>query len=163
LESGAFGPGMDKNTTEMVKKMFGALGQFMDDARGLVIAVEARPESFHLGFYANVAGDSKTNSNLRTFKNAATEELATMPSGLMTYSASPVSSELLRSLPVLFGLASGGDDEGKATLAALEKLAAAGPQTQLQASTIPASAIQVWTFKDPAKAAAAQLELFQAL
>lgn len=163
FDSGAFGPGMDKNTVEMAKKMFAALGQFLEDARSLVIAVESRPESFHFGLFANVAADSKTNSRLRTFKTAALEELATMPAGYMSYSASAVSGEILRALPAIFGFASGGDDEGKATRAALEKLVAAGPQTQLQASTVPASGIQVWTYEDPAKALAAHLELFQAL
>ena len=163
FDSGALGPGMDKNTMEMVKKLIAALGQFMEDAQGVVVAVESRPESFHLGLFASVAGDSKTNAQLRNFKTAAMEELGTLPSGMMSYSATAVTGEILKSFPVIFGFASGGEDEGKAALAALEKLVAAGPQFQLQASTVPAGGIQVWSFKDAAKGAAAQLELFKAM
>jgi len=163
-DSGAFGSSVDKNNVEMMKKFCQALGRFLDDGRGVVLAVEARPDSVHVGFHAAVTAASKSGELLKSFKTASAEDLSKMPSGYMSYSAAVVTPELLRTLPLLFGIVGGGDDEhGKSIKLAVDKLIEAGPQLQLQASRIPAGGIQVWKFQDPNKASAAQLELFRAL
>jgi hypothetical protein len=155
--------GQDKATMDMVKRIYGSIFQVMEDGRAFVLALDFRPEGLSLHLAANIGADTPTNKFLKEQKPASLAGINTLPAGNVTYTATELAPSLLRSLaPLMFGGATD-DDAKKAMQAAIEQLVEAGNTSSLSTGSFPSSSLQVSYFKDPVKAAEAQLKLFRTL
>ena len=164
IEAGP-GAGTDKQSAEMAKAMFGAVFQMLDDGRALVLALEFRPEGLAVHLQAQVGADTPTNKLLKDQKPVALDAVATLPAGLLSYSATgPMGSDLLKAMaPMIYGVTSTEGEGKKALDAAIDQLIGAGQTASLGGANLPASGINVVTFQNPAQAVAAQVKLFRAL
>jgi hypothetical protein len=158
------GAQLDKNTLEMVKAMYDGMFQLVEDSRAFLITTDFRPEGLALHLQAQVGDDTKTNSILKIAKPGSLEALGQMPAGSMGYLAMAVSPDLLKKFSLLVGFPPGAEgDEGADLRKALDELAAAGPRSIRQSFSFPLQGVQVWDVQNPAKAAEAQLKLYQSL
>lgn len=153
----------DRSTMEMVKSVYGGVFQVIEDGKGLVLALDFRPEGLSLQLAAQIATETPTNKFLKDQKPASLTQLGTLPKGQVVYSATEMAPSLIKALgPLMYGAA--GDGEGKADLQkAMDALLAAGNTVSISAGRFPATALQVSTFKDPVKASAATLLLFKSM
>jgi hypothetical protein len=156
--------GTDKASMEYAKAMYGALFQAVEDGKVLLAAADFRPEGMNLHIQFQVGPDTATNKVLRSQKPAALESLATLPAGMITYTGTAMTGDLLKSMaPLIYGTL-GADEEGKKQAeAAIGQLIAAGNTGQFGAANMPPSGLQVQMFQDPAKGVAAMLTLFRAM
>ena len=158
------GAQMDKNSLEMAKAFFNGLFQFVEDSRGFLIGAEFRPEGLALHTQAKVGADTKINTYLKDSRPVDLSRLGTLPAGQMGYLAMDFQSGIYQSMrPFIQGMFGAEGKTSKEIQDALDQITAAGPETYLSEYRLPPAGIQVWTYKDPAKAAAAQVKLFQAL
>jgi hypothetical protein len=157
------GGAAQKASVDMVKNAYDSVFQVVEDGRAAVLGLDFRPEGLNLHLQAQVGVDTKTNKYLKEEKPAALADLGTLPSGKTFYTASQFSPALFQTVaPLIYGTVGEGDVK-KMIEAALEQLAASGRMASYSASNVPPSGIQVDMFRDPAKATAAQLQLFRAM
>jgi hypothetical protein len=160
-------PGFDKKNIEMVKGVLNGVFQVLEDGTGVVLGVEFRPEGANLHGRAQFGRQSTTNKFLRQLKPGSMADVGTLPTGQLIYSAMQLDPALVRAInDYVFGvMGAGGEDEkaNKAIEEALEELADAGLIGQIASTSYPTQTLQVMKFKDPAKAAAAQMKLFKAI
>jgi hypothetical protein len=156
--------GADKNSIEYVKIFYGGMFQAIEDGRAFVAALDFRPEGMNLHLQFQVGPDTKTNKSLRDQKPVSLEAIGSLPQGLMTYSGTRMSGDLLKSMaPLIYG-AMGGEGEAKAKIEdAVKQLIAAGGTGSFSSTNMPPSGVQVQVFEDPAKAVTAMLSLFRAM
>ena len=155
--------GAEKSTMELARRIAGPIFQGMEDTQALVVSFDFRPEGLKLRIDSSVGKDSKTNTLLEDFKSSAFADLSRLPAGALGYVGAAVDSKLFRDLmPFILGfLDDPNSPEGKAYMHAMQELGEAKPRTMLQSFSMPASGLTVWDYKDPDKAAAAQLALMQ--
>jgi hypothetical protein len=166
LEQGGSQPGGDamKGMMQLMKGMYGAVFDAVEDGRSALFAVEFRPDGLALHGGVTVTADSKTGGLLKTFKPAAPQTLASLPVGLMIYSdlqLTPALSKLFQQLGA--GVVEGDSGTSEEVKEGLAELADAKPRSMASAIGMPTSGLQVWDYEDPAKAVAGQLKLFKAL
>jgi hypothetical protein len=164
LGQGDGAPGtLDKNTLQLVKAIYGAAFQVLEDSRAFLLLAEFRPEGLSLRSQLQVGPATKSGTFLKGAKPGVLRDIGTLPSRQLGYWAMQLDPELARTMqPWMLGLVFG-DDPPKAVKEALAKLAEAGPRTWLASASTPLLGLQVIEYKDPVKAAAAQLELLRAL
>jgi hypothetical protein len=157
--------GANKNTIEMAKLIIGPLFQAFEDSKGIVAAVDFRPEGFALHTEALVGAETKTNALLKIAKPSALGDLAKLPSGKMFYNGMQIPVSLLKNIsPFLYGIAYDEESKsGKALRDAVDQIADSKPAARLDALDLPAQGLQVWQYEDPVRAATAQLKLFESL
>lgn len=153
----------DRATMEMVKTMYGGIFQIVEDGKGLVLAIDFRPEGLSFQLAAQIGAQTETNKFLKDQKPSSLTQMGTLPKDQVIYSATEMAPSLVKALgPMMYGAA--GDSDGKADLQkALEGLMAAGNSLSISAGKFPAMSLQASTFKDPVKASTAMLQLFRAM
>jgi hypothetical protein len=149
---------------EYVKLFYGGMFQAIEDGRAFLAAFDFRPDGMNMRLQFQVGAETKTNVILRDQKPTALEKMRALPAGLMTYTGSQISGDLLKSmLPFTYG-AFGGEGDSKTQLdSALKQLIAAGITGSFTATNVPPAGLQVQTFDDPVKGVAATLALFRAM
>jgi hypothetical protein len=154
----------DKASAEYYKMFFASLFQAIEDGRVFLAALDFRPEGINLHLQFQVGPETKTNQSLRDQKPSRLAAVGSLPGGLMTYSATHMSGELLKSMaPLMYGALGGeGDSKGKLE-EAVKQLVAAGSTGSVSGANIPPAGVQVQMFEDPAKAVPATLALFYAM
>ncbi len=155
----------DKDQIELMKKVIDGALQGFEDGRHLLLTLDFRPDGLALHTTVKFGGDSKTNSFLKQLTPGDLKAVDTLPAGQMTYMAVRAEPALTRAFaPFLLGVS--GDpagEQGKRMQKVLDLFEQAGSESMLQTSSLMAHGISVSRYKDPAKATAGQLELFQAL
>src|SRR5205085_3020021 len=142
---------------EMMKRVYGGEFHVIEDGRACVLALDFRPESLNLHVQAQVGPNTKTNTVLNDAKPAALAELGALPAGQTVYTATHFGPSLFKTMaPLIYNVVGGEGDAQKKIQTALEQLVAAGMTASYSAANVPPSGIEVMTFQDPAKAAAAQ-------
>jgi hypothetical protein len=150
-----------KQTVEMMQAMYEGVFQFVEDSRVFLLTAELRPEGLALHVQTRVGADTKTNGFFKEGKKSSFDQLATLPAGQLGYTAFQLDPAIFKGLQLIMQGFMG--DENKAVTEAMEQLAQVAPQSLLATFQMPIQGMQIWQCKDPTKAAAAQLKLFQAL
>jgi hypothetical protein len=165
-ELGGMLPGLNKKQMEGMKQIFAGMFQAVEDSRGLVLGLEFRPEGLNIRFQTRFADDSASARFLKPEQPTPLPELARLPRGQSSYSGSrfgPKVTEVMSLLAQQFGAAED-DEKGAERVEKLSaELAAAGPQGEYTAGSAPDQSLNVATYKDPAKAVAAEVKLYQSL
>lgn len=153
----------DRSTMEMVKSIYGGVFQVIEDGKGLVLAIDFRPEGLSVQLAAQIGAETPTNKFLKSQKPSPLKQIGTLPGSQVVYSATEMTPALVKALgPLMYGAA--GDGEGKEELQkAMNELISAGNATSISAGRFPMVALQATTYQDPAKATAAMLALFRAM
>ncbi len=156
--------GADKTSLEYIKIFYGAMFQAIEDGRAFLAALDFRPEGMSLKLQFQVGADTKTNQSLRRQRPAPLAAIGALPEGLMTYTATRMSGDLLKTMaPLIYGTM-GGEGESKAKVEkAVKGLIAAEITGSFSGSDMPPAGVQVQTCDDPAKAVAATLAIFRAM
>jgi hypothetical protein len=159
-------PGLNKKQMELVKTVLQGMIQAIEDAKGVVVAAEFRPEGVNLKVQGRFADDSASAGMLKPEVPGPLTELARLPKGLTTYGGSKFGAkfgDLWNQFAQEFAAA----DDDEETEGRIEKLLAevqaAGPGATYAAAAIPDRSLSVTAYKDPAKAAAAFVKLYQGL
>jgi hypothetical protein len=166
FEEGGIGiGGANKGNLEMMKLVIDPAFQAFEDSKAFLFTVEFRPEGLAIHAQATVEPDSKTNSLLKASKPTAMTELAGLPAGRLTYTATHLAPELLKKFGLLvYGISNDPDSKEAKTLAdAVAQIAKSNPTVRLEAANVPPGGIQAWTYEDPVLASTNQLRLFEAL
>jgi hypothetical protein len=154
----------DKNTAEMVKRIYGPMFQAVSDSTAVLVSADFRPEGVLLHVETEVPADSKTNTLLKSWKTMPAAELAKLPAGSMVYTGLAYTPALMKELgPLAYGAVDPESDEGKAIKKLVGEMADANPRFMLSSSNVPSAGIAVSKYDNPAKAVDAQLRLFKGL
>jgi hypothetical protein len=155
----------DKATVAMMQRVLGAVFQAVEDSRTALATVEFRPAGLALHMQAAVGEDTKTGALLKESRPSALRELGSLPAGWMIYTGMEIRPTLFKKFgTMMFGIATDPDSaEAKELQAAADELAAARPTALVGVGDVPMRGLQVWTFADPRKAAAAQLKAYKAI
>lgn len=169
IQQGAMGgmiPGVGKKQLEAIKAVLHGAFQAVEDARGLVVGVEFRPEGLNLRLQAQFSEDTTTVKVLKAEAPGALAELGNLPAGLQSYTGSKFGKrfhEAVRGLNPEFAPADD-DEKGNAAIDKLQKeLLAAGPLGDVSASGAPDVALTVGAYTDPKKAVAALVGCYEAM
>jgi hypothetical protein len=157
--------GANKANLEMVKLVMDPAFQAFEDSKAFLFTIEFRPEGLALHAEATVAPDSKTNVLLKAAKPTAMSEMAGLPAGRITYTASHLAPEYLKKFgPFVYGITNDPDSkEAKALLDAVNQIAKSNPKVSLKAANVPPGGIESWSYEDPVVASTSQLRLFESL
>lgn len=159
-------PGLNKKQLEVVKVALQGVVQAIEDGKGLVVAAEFRPEGANLRLQGRFAEDSTSATALKPEVPGPLGELAKLPKGLSAYGGSKFGAKLA-ALWGQFNQEFAAPDDDEEAAGRIEKLQAevqaAGPGTTYTASAAPDKGLTLTGYKDAAKAAAAQVKLYQAL
>jgi hypothetical protein len=159
-------PGVTKKQLEAGKTLLQGLFQAVEDARGVVVAVEFRPDGLNLRLQAQFGEDTTTVSVLKAEAPNALADVGKLPAGLQTYSGSKFGKkfhEAMRGLNPEFSPADD-DEKGNAALDKRQKeLLAAGPQGDVSASGAPDVSLTVGSYTDPKKAVAALVGCYEVM
>jgi len=159
-------PGLNKKQLEMVKVVLNGFIQAIEDAQGLVIAAEFRPEGLNLRGQIQFAPDTPSSKMLKPEVPTALADLEKLPKGLTTYAATKFGkkfSDLARQFAQEFAAADDDEKGAQQFEKLLAEIVAAGPEGEFGASSLPETALSVTAYKDPAKAVAASTKLYQSL
>jgi hypothetical protein len=156
------GAQLDEATLELVKGIFGGIFQVIEDAKGLLLTGELRPEGLAFQAQVRVGADSKTNKYLKGAKPSALKEIAKLPADQMMYMGIEFDPELAKFYLPLLQKGVGGK-AGKGFKEALDQMVAAGLQSLVMDFNFPIGGLQVSNYKDPAKAVQSQLQLIKSL
>lgn len=156
---------VDKNTQEMFKNFYNGFFQVLEDCKGLLFTLDFRPEGLAIHLQANVGAEGKTNAFLKNAKPVALADLGKLSVGQLFYYAMEMSPELGKVFEGVMKASMAGADgkETKILKEALDLLGEASPEQVIGDISMPAKEVQVWRYKDPVKAAEAQLKLVKAL
>jgi hypothetical protein len=165
-QMGGMIPGLNKKQIDMVKVVLNGFVQAIEDAQGVVIAAEFRPEGLNLRGQVQFASDSPSDKMLKPETPTPLANLAKLPRGLNTYGGSKFGkkfADLTRQFAQEF--AAGDDDEkgAKQVEKLLAEVAAAGPQGEFAAGSPPDLAMTVTAYQNPTQAIAALTKLYQGL
>ena len=159
-------PGLNKKQLELAKVVINGFVQAIEDAQGLVIAGEFRPEGLNLRGQIQFAPNTPSSNMLKTEAPTALANLDKLPRGLTTYSGSKFGkkfSDLARQFAQEFG-ASDDDEKGAQQIEKLlAEIAAAGPEGEFGANSMPDVGLTIMSYKSPAKAVVALTKLYQAM
>ncbi len=169
IQQGAMGgmiPGISKKQIEAAKTLLQGAFQAIEDGRGVVLAVEFRPDGLNVRLQAQFAEDTTTTRVLKAEAPAALADVGKFPAGMHQYSGSKFGKKFhdaMRGLSPEFAPADD-DEKGTEALAKREKeLLAAGPLSDLTASGAPDVTLAVGAYTDPKKAAAALVGCYEAV
>ncbi len=164
--TGGMLPGLTKKQIEVAKTMVEGLFQAVADSRGLVVAVEFRPEGLNLRVQAQFADDTASVKLLKAEMPTPLAEVSKLPAGLGQYTGSKFGKkfvEMMRGLNLEFAPA---EDDAKGN-EAIEKrqaaLTAAGPQGEVSASGTPDASLTVAKYTEPKKAVDALIGCYEAM
>ena len=165
-QMGGMLPGLNKKQIDLVKVMLNGFVQGIEDAQGVVIAGEFRPEGLNLRTQVQFADDSASAKMLKAETPGPLADLSKLPKGLSTYGGTKFGAkfaELGKQFAQEFAAAED-DEKGAAKIdKLLADLAAAGPAGEYAASAAPDAGLTVSAYQSADKAAAALTALYQAL
>ena len=159
------GAGFDPKQMQVARTLFDGLFQVVEDATGLVIAVEARPEGANLRFDAAFKPDTPTARTLAAEKPNPLKALADLPKGMKTYTASKwgkAFTDLQRSFGGEFAAPDGDEKLAERLVQWADLLASAEGET-VTVSGPESASLTVTAFKDAGKVTAAKLKLMKEL
>ena len=164
--AGGMIPGLGKKQIEVIKVMIGGLFQAIEDCRGLVVAVEFRPEGLNLRVQAQFADDTASVKLLKAESPGPLAEVGKLPAGLGSYSGSKVGQKFVQTMRGLNPEFAAAEDDEKGT-EAIEKqlaaLAASEAQGEVSASGTPDSSLTVAKYAKPKEAVAALAGCYEAM
>ena len=159
-------PGLSKKQLEGMKAILSGVFQGVEDCRGLVMGVEFRPEGLNGRFQMRFAPDSASGGTIRAEAANAMADLGTFPKGLTTYTGTKLGKKITDVLKMMGGEFQAADDD-EAGAEAIDKLLAelvkAGPGVEFGAGSPPDAALNMTTYTDAAKAAAAITRLYKGM
>lgn len=159
-------PGVTKKQLEVAKTMIQGAFQAVEDAHGVVLSVEFRPDGLNVRLQAQFGEDTTSVKILKAEVPGALAEVGKLPAGLQQYTGSKFGKKFhdtMRGLNPEFSAADD-DEKGAALLEKFQKeLAAAGPQGDVSASGAQEVGLTVGSYTDPKKAPAAIVGCFEAV
>lgn len=158
-----FGGQLDKGQIELAKSGIDGLFQIIEDATGVVIAVDLRPEGAAVRVEGAFTADSETDKVLSAEKPSAFTALGDLPKGMSGYSASRWGAGLGGIQRKLMGEFQSDDDKAAAAIEKLTALTTAADGDTVSLSGADSAALSALACKDPAALAAARLAVFAAL
>jgi hypothetical protein len=159
-------PGLNKKQLEAIKTMFQGVFQAVEDCRGLVAAVEFRPEGLNVRLQAQFAEDTTSVKLLKAEVPSPLADVAKLPAGLGAYSGSAFGRKFLETVRGLTPefLPTDDDEKGTELIEKYQKqLLAAGLKGDVTASGMPDVTLNVATYADPKKAAGALVGCYEAM
>jgi hypothetical protein len=163
---GGMVPGVNKKQLETIKSVFQGTFQAIEDARGVVVGIELRPEGLNFRIQAQFVEDSTSAKALKNEIPAPLADLGKLPAGLAQYTGSKFGQKFhdtLRGLNPEFAPADD-DEKGNAALArAHKRLAEAGSLGDVTAAGAPEMSVTFSAYTDPKKAAAALIECYESV
>jgi hypothetical protein len=163
---GGMVPGINKQQIEAVKMMLKGVFQGVEDCRGLVLAVEFRPEGLNLRLQGTFAEDTASFHLLKSEKPGTLADLGKLPAGLGQYTGAKYGKKIAETIRGLNPEFAPADEDEKST-GMLEKrtkeLLAAGPQGEVSASGTATLGLTISHYTDPKKAATALVGRYQAM
>ncbi len=159
-------PGLTKKQIEVAKSMVEGVFQALGDCRGLVVAVEFRPEGLNLRAQAQFAEDTASVKLLKTEMPGPHTELGKLPAGLGQYTGSKFGKKFVETMRGLNPEFAPAEDDAKAN-ELIEKrqaeLVAAGPQGEVSGSGTPDASLTVAKYAEPKKAVDALINCYAAM
>lgn len=163
---GAGLPGLDKKQIELVKTLYDGLFQAAEDAKGLAVGADFRPEGLAFRIEAAFAPDTTSTKALAGEKPGKLDEITALPAGQMSYSAGKLSAKLSAGLSKFtqeYAADEADEKAAKVVAAYLELAAAATAGGFAQANSGTAANLEVVAPKDPEALVAAHLAAVQKL
>ncbi|MFO0802296.1 MAG: hypothetical protein U0791_04135 [Gemmataceae bacterium] len=159
-------PGLGKQQLDMAKAMIGGVFQVVEDSKGIVLALEFRPEGLNVRGQVRFADDTTSADVLKMETPTALADLSKLPKGLSTYGGSKLGKKFT-DLGAKFSqefLAGEDDEKGAERIAKLQaEILAAGPAGSYSASKSPDRGLTVTTYKDPQRALDSLAKLYAGL
>jgi hypothetical protein len=154
-----------KASMDLARKALGPIFQAVQDSQGVLVTLEFRPTGLAFHAQTEIKPGSETAKALAGAKPNAFAGLGRMPAGQLYYSGFQTGPALYKALgPVMFGAMAANDPAAaKKMQAATDELMKAGPGGRIDGFSLPPSGVQVYQYKDPARAVEAQFQLLQAL
>lgn len=165
-EMGGMLPGLDRKQIELVKTMFTGLLQGIEDAQGLLLAVEFRPEGLQLGVRTRFATDTPTTAALANETASPLADIGKLPRGQAVYGGAKFGkkiSDTFRGFTQQFNAPDGQEGADAKITKLLDQVSAAGPGAEVTASTGAETALTVTQYKAAKQAAAALVGVYQAV
>lgn len=159
------GAGLDPKQMQLARTVFDGMFQVIEDASGLVISIEARPEGANLRFDAAFKPDTPTAKTLATEQPNPLKALADLPKGMKAYTASKwgkAFTDLQRSLGGEFA-APDGDEKLTEKLVQWADLLSTAEGEAVTVTGPESASLAVTAFKDAGKVTAAKLKLMKEL
>jgi hypothetical protein len=154
----------DQGGEQMVLGMSALLFQAVQDSGAALALAEFQPDGLRLHAQTRIRAETKTSALLKTFQPTPLADLARLPAGQFAYSALRIEPALLQRFPAwLYGAATSTGGKDSSLRAAVRGLAEAGPRSFASAGRLPVQGLQVWRYRDPARAVEASLQLFKAV
>jgi hypothetical protein len=151
-------PGINKKQVETAKVLLQGAFQAIEDCRGLVLAVEFRPEGLNIRLQGQFAENTTSAKLLGAEVPATLADVGKLPTGWGQYGGSKFGKkfdEVIHGLNPEFAAADD-DEKGNELLEKrLSELRAAGPRGEISGSGAPDVTLSVARFADPEKAAKA--------
>lgn len=166
IAQGAGQGGVSKKQLDAAKVMFKGMFQGIEDAQAVVVGAEFRPSGLAFRILGKFEGDTLTGKLLRNEELTPLADIGKLPSGQMMYVGGRLSRAIMEPLKDLVQQVNAAEDDDKSAKAItdyIDAIQAAGPIGTYQAASMPVTSLQVQTFKDPAKAVAAETAMFKAL
>jgi hypothetical protein len=159
-------PGLGKQQLDMAKTMIGGVFQVVEDSKGIVLALEFRPDGLNVRGQVRFADDTTSADVLKLEVPSALAHIEKMPKGLSTYGGSKLGKKFT-DLGSKFSqdfLAGDDDEKGAERIGKLQAdILAAGPGGSYSASKSPERGLTVTAYKDPQKALDATVKLYTGL
>jgi hypothetical protein len=163
---GGMVPGINKKQIEAVKIVLQGAFQAIEDCRGLVLAIEFRPEGLNLRLQAQFAEDTASFKLLKSEMPSPLADLNKLPAGLGQYTGSKYGkkiAETLRSLNPEFAPADDDEKSNELIDKRTKELLAAGPQGDISGAGTPNVTLTFGSYTDPKKATAALVGCYEAM
>lgn len=165
-EMGGMLPGLDRKQVELLKTMFTGLLQGVEDASGLLLAVEFRETGLRLGVRTRFANESPTATALATETPSPLADIGRMPKGLAVYGGQRFSRKVgdtFRGFTQQFSAPDGQEGADTRITKMLDQVATSGPGAEYTAGVGADASITVTQYKAAAKAAAGLVGVYQAV
>lgn len=163
---GGMFPGMSKRQMDAAKVMMKGALQAVEDARGLVIGLEFRPEGVAVRGQAHFAEDTDSSAVVKAEAPGPLADVAKLPAGLGQYGGTRFGKKfaaLMTGLNPQFAPAED-DEKGNAAVDQAQKdLLAAGPRGEVSATGIPTLSLTVGSYAGAKEAAAAVAASYRAM
>jgi hypothetical protein len=159
-------PGFGKQQMDMAKLMIGGVFTAVEDAKGLVLAAEFRPDGLAARAHIRFADETTSADVLKTETPTALAGLVKLPKGMSTYGGTKFGKKFT-DLGAKFSqefLADENDDKSADRIAKLQAdIAAAAPAGTYSAAKGTDKSITVTAYKDPQKALDALTKLYSGI
>lgn len=130
------GPGMDKRQMELIKQLYGAAFQMLDDGKAVVLGGELTKEGAYVRLLGRFAPNSASAKLVGQEKPTPLAALGELPKGFANYSAWAFGPQMAKPFAKMVReiAAKEGDEAGQAKLDAWSELAAGSTRTLLGAN-----------------------------